>query len=177
MKINFSQSTNPGILASSISTKGLEFYVEKRSNVEQITPNKTGEDLRYDFVMTPETLRQKKKNKKVKIKSDLTPTTTTPTTDMSSTTAAPSRGKEVSDFSVRGFLSTTKCRLSDPLVGSIRVERSERRIKSLELQLIRVESVCADETTGPPTLRETTEVQNIQVTFQLNKERKMATVI
>jgi hypothetical protein len=111
-------------------------------------------------VMTPETLRQKKKNKNIKIKSDLTTTT-----DILS--AAPSRGKEVSNFSVRGFLSTTKCRLSDPLIGLIRVEQSERRIKSLELQLIRVESVCADETTGPPTLRETTEVQNIQVTFQL----------
>ena len=131
-----------GILASNVVTKPQEFFVENKTQKSEKTEEKE-ELTKYEFVMTPETLRKKKKKK-------------TKTNEDNST-------KEISDFCIRGHLDLTRCRLSDPLVGIVVVERSDRPIKSLELQLLRVESVCADETNGPPTLREKSEVQNIQV--------------
>jgi hypothetical protein len=135
-----------GILASNVVTKPQEFFVE----IKIPKSEKTGEEensSKYDFVMTPETLRKKKKKN-----SD------------SSTTSA----REVSDFCIRGHLDSTNCVLSDPLAGLVVVERSDRPIKSLELQLLRVESVTADDSSGPPMLRATSEVQNVQVGIKTN---------
>lgn len=56
--------------------------------------------------------------------------------------------REISDFLVRGKLDSCIVNLNGALSGLIVVEKSERPIKSLELQLIRMESIAADEIKG-----------------------------
>jgi hypothetical protein len=48
-------------------------------------------------------------------------------------------------FCVRGRLNRTVCSLSSPFTGEITVEHSDAPIRSLELQLVRVETIseCA----------------------------------
>ena len=66
---------------------------------------------------------------------------------------------EIPDFSVTGKLDQTKCSLTRPFTGSLVLTKSEARVRSLELQLVRVESVA----TASGTQREATEIQNLQV--------------
>ena len=47
----------------------------------------------------------------------------------------------VPDFLIRGFLKKTICHVQDPLIGQIVVERSELPLRSIDLQLVRVEIV------------------------------------
>eukprot|EP00850_Spirogloea_muscicola_P016574 SM000135S27018 [mRNA] locus=s135:191048:193749:- [translate_table: standard] len=61
-------------------------------------------------------------------------------------------------FRISGTLATT-CSLSEPLVGSLTVEQSALAIKSLEVQLLRIESVAA----GGQMVKEVTEVQCTQI--------------
>eukprot|EP00850_Spirogloea_muscicola_P019376 SM000189S04093 [mRNA] locus=s189:146699:149210:+ [translate_table: standard] len=61
-------------------------------------------------------------------------------------------------FRISGALATT-CSLSEPLVGSLTVEQSALAIKSLEVQLLRIESVAA----GGQMVKEVTEVQCTQI--------------
>jgi len=56
--------------------------------------------------------------------------------------------KEILDFSIKGVLDSCSVNLNEALTGMLIVEKSERPIKSLELQLIRMESVAADESSG-----------------------------
>ena len=124
-----------GILASNVGTKGQEFFVEY-----EMSESPKWDARKYEFVMTPETV-QKRNKKSLKNKSD------TP----------------MSDFRVRGQLISTTVRLSEPISGVLVVEQSERPIRSLELQLLRVESISSDDSNGPSNMHETSEVQNIQV--------------
>ena len=127
-----------GIIATNIPTKEFELYVEWPPSESP----KTGGEANLEFVMTPETVRKKKIRSKTKSES--------PTSS-------------IADFRVRGHLASTSLRLSEPLVGVVVVEQSERPIKSLELQLLRRESVGSGNFGGSPDLHETSEVQNIQV--------------
>ncbi|XP_014662147.1 PREDICTED: Down syndrome critical region protein 3-like [Priapulus caudatus] len=62
-------------------------------------------------------------------------------------------------FAVRGRLDSTTCRVTRPLTGELVVERSEAPIKSIELQLVRVETCgCAE-----GYAKDATEIQNIQI--------------
>ncbi|KAM8897686.1 vacuolar protein sorting-associated protein 26C isoform 1-T1 [Spinachia spinachia] len=62
-------------------------------------------------------------------------------------------------FLVRGHLDATSCVISRPLSGELVVESSEVPIKSIELQLVRVETCgCAE-----GYARDATEIQNIQI--------------
>ncbi|KAF7648848.1 hypothetical protein LDENG_00150700 [Lucifuga dentata] len=62
-------------------------------------------------------------------------------------------------FVIRGHLDATNCELSQPLSGELQVENSEVPIKSIELQLVRVETCgCAE-----GYARDATEIQNIQI--------------
>uniref|UniRef100_G3QCG9 Vacuolar protein sorting-associated protein 26C n=1 Tax=Gasterosteus aculeatus aculeatus TaxID=481459 RepID=G3QCG9_GASAC len=62
-------------------------------------------------------------------------------------------------FLVRGHLDATSCVISRPLSGELVVENSEVPIKSIELQLVRVETCgCAE-----GYARDATEIQNIQI--------------
>ncbi|KAK6486119.1 vacuolar protein sorting-associated protein 26C [Huso huso] len=62
-------------------------------------------------------------------------------------------------FLIRGHLHATTCILSQPLSGELVVESSEVPIKSIELQLVRVETCgCAE-----GYARDATEIQNIQI--------------
>ena len=92
-----------GILNSNIVTDGQEIYVVTKNVGKHDSAN--SEDFRHNFEMTPETLREKKKKFK---------------------NGTEFRPKEIAEFCVRGHLESTKCRITDPLVGKITVEKSER---------------------------------------------------
>ncbi|CAN0332710.1 unnamed protein product [Pylaiella littoralis] len=62
-------------------------------------------------------------------------------------------------FRVTGRLDDATVSTSRPLTGEVVVEESERPIKSLEVQLVRVETV--EQPQGQ--LREATEIQNLQI--------------
>jgi hypothetical protein len=63
-------------------------------------------------------------------------------------------------FSVRGRLSRTNCSLNAPFTGEITVQEAANRIKSIELQLVRVETITP---AGAAPSREATEIQNLQI--------------
>ncbi|XP_056140809.1 vacuolar protein sorting-associated protein 26C [Lampris incognitus] len=63
------------------------------------------------------------------------------------------------EFLIRGHLDATNCVISQPLTGEVVVEHSQVPIKSIELQLVRVETCgCAE-----GYARDATEIQNIQI--------------
>eukprot|EP00048_Salpingoeca_helianthica_P015189 m.225540 g.225540 ORF g.225540 m.225540 type:complete len:301 (-) comp16721_c0_seq1:25-927(-) len=63
------------------------------------------------------------------------------------------------DFLVEGELLSCTCSITEPLQGSVRVVRSEQPVKSIELQLVRVETCgCAE-----GYAKDATEIQNIQI--------------
>ena len=62
-------------------------------------------------------------------------------------------------FSISGQLHRTNCSITAPLTGEIVVDESEAVISSIELQLVRVETVTHQDKEA----REATEIQNIQI--------------
>ena len=58
-----------------------------------------------------------------------------------------------------GRLHRTNCQVHIPFTGEISIEKSETPIKSIELQLVRVENVTYAEGQA----REATEIQNVQL--------------
>lgn len=62
-------------------------------------------------------------------------------------------------FLITGSLHRTVCNLTAPFTGDITVVEAATAIKSLELQLVRVESIAL----GDRVAREATEIQNLQV--------------
>jgi hypothetical protein len=63
------------------------------------------------------------------------------------------------DFRITGKLNSVVCNISQPFEGELVVERCDAPIRSLELQLVRVESLMS----GEGAAREATEIQNIQL--------------
>ncbi|XP_039307698.1 vacuolar protein sorting-associated protein 26C isoform X1 [Solenopsis invicta] len=62
-------------------------------------------------------------------------------------------------FCISGRLDSLYCKLSEPLTGEVVIENCEAVIKSIELQLVRVETCgCAEGYS-----RDATEIQNIQI--------------
>ncbi|KAK0080505.1 hypothetical protein PV325_013839 [Microctonus aethiopoides] len=62
-------------------------------------------------------------------------------------------------FSISGRIDTLVCKLSEPLTGDVIIEKTETPVKSIELQLIRVETCgCAEGYS-----KDSTEIQNIQI--------------
>ncbi|CAM9553051.1 unnamed protein product, partial [Hapterophycus canaliculatus] len=70
------------------------------------------------------------------------------------------RHRRLRPFRVTGRLHDATVSTSRPLTGEVVVEESERPIKSLEVQLVRVETV---EQAKGQQLREATEIQNLQI--------------
>ncbi|XP_068600407.1 vacuolar protein sorting-associated protein 26C isoform X2 [Brachionichthys hirsutus] len=67
--------------------------------------------------------------------------------------------KALPKFLIRGHLDATNCLISQPLTGELEVENAEVPVKSVELQLVRVETCgCAE-----GYARDATEIQNIQI--------------
>eukprot|EP01132_Coremiostelium_polycephalum_P002257 gene2257-2780_t len=67
--------------------------------------------------------------------------------------------KEIPKFHISGSLKSAVCNINDAFQGHINVESSDSIIKSIELQLVRVETCgCAD-----GFAKEVTEIQNIQI--------------
>ncbi|KAG7188188.1 hypothetical protein KM043_017682 [Ampulex compressa] len=68
-------------------------------------------------------------------------------------------GCNVPGFCVSGKLDSLCCKISEPLTGEVVIEHCEIAIKSIELQLVRVETCgCAEGYS-----RDATEIQNIQI--------------
>eukprot|EP00041_Stephanoeca_diplocostata_P025308 m.659204 g.659204 ORF g.659204 m.659204 type:complete len:296 (-) comp22722_c0_seq3:3452-4339(-) len=67
--------------------------------------------------------------------------------------------KAVPDFAVKGKLTTSVCSITKPFTGEITVLHSEAPIKSIELQLVRVETCGCLEGYA----KDATEIQNIQI--------------
>ena len=68
------------------------------------------------------------------------------------------RGR-VPDFLVSGKINSVSCCITRPFLGELTVERSSAAIRSIELQLVRVETCgCAEGYARDPT-----EIQNIQI--------------
>lgn len=65
----------------------------------------------------------------------------------------------VPDFSVEGKLHTSVCSITKPFTGELKVLKSEAPIKSIELQLVRVETCGCLEGYA----KDATEIQNIQI--------------
>eukprot|EP00005_Dracoamoeba_jomungandri_P008025 CAMPEP_0174267062 /NCGR_PEP_ID=MMETSP0439-20130205/32321_1 /TAXON_ID=0 /ORGANISM="Stereomyxa ramosa, Strain Chinc5" /LENGTH=298 /DNA_ID=CAMNT_0015354365 /DNA_START=60 /DNA_END=953 /DNA_ORIENTATION=+ len=66
---------------------------------------------------------------------------------------------KIPNFKITGKLNTATCKITEPLQGEIIVCESEALIRSIELQLVRVETCgCAD-----GFAKEATEIQNIQI--------------
>ncbi|KAL0205260.1 hypothetical protein P9112_000567 [Eukaryota sp. TZLM1-RC] len=63
------------------------------------------------------------------------------------------------DFSIVGQLDKGVCDICKPLSGFLRIDRCDTSIKSIEAQLLRVETVG----TGVDRMRESTEIMNIQI--------------
>ncbi|KAG6803191.1 Down syndrome critical region protein 3 [Apis mellifera caucasica] len=62
-------------------------------------------------------------------------------------------------FCISGKLDSLYCKISEPLTGEVIIEHCEAVIKSIELQLVRVETCgCAEGYS-----RDATEIQNIQI--------------
>uniref|UniRef100_A0A8C0JA40 VPS26 endosomal protein sorting factor C n=1 Tax=Chelonoidis abingdonii TaxID=106734 RepID=A0A8C0JA40_CHEAB len=62
-------------------------------------------------------------------------------------------------FFIKGHLNSTNCIITQPLTGELVVENAEAAVKSIELQLVRVETCgCAE-----GYARDATEIQNIQI--------------
>jgi hypothetical protein len=67
---------------------------------------------------------------------------------------------KIPGFRISGKLHRSHCPISVPFTGEVVIEECESPIRSIELQLVRVESVV-DEQSAPS--REATEVQTIQI--------------
>eukprot|EP00033_Pygsuia_biforma_P002785 GCRY01003075.1.p1 GENE.GCRY01003075.1~~GCRY01003075.1.p1 ORF type:complete len:298 (+),score=53.86 GCRY01003075.1:197-1090(+) len=99
--------------------------------VEEVDQHRKIKEVPVPFTITPDSLENVKKNSV----------------------------NHIPPFRVSGQLKSAVCSVRRPLVGELVVEFSEAVIKSIELQLVRVETCsCAD-----GYAREATEIQNIQV--------------
>jgi len=67
--------------------------------------------------------------------------------------------RKIPDFLFEGFLSSTVCPISQAFTGEITIKKCPVDIKSVEIQLARIESCIYPE----GETREATEIQNIQV--------------
>lgn len=68
-------------------------------------------------------------------------------------------GTLVPDFSIKGEIDSSVCRISQPLTGELTIEKSEMSIRSIELQLLRVETVGSAEYHA----KNSSEIQNIEI--------------
>jgi len=67
--------------------------------------------------------------------------------------------KQIPKFKIEGALDTANCNINKPFTGEIIITECDSTIKSVELQLVRVETCgCADGYAKEPT-----EIQNIQI--------------
>lgn len=67
--------------------------------------------------------------------------------------------KPIPNFRITGKIDSTTCSIQQPFTGHIIVESCDVAIKSIDLQLLRVETVGSSEGFS----KESTEIQNIQI--------------
>ena len=68
--------------------------------------------------------------------------------------------RHIPSFSIKGHLDSVVCNIHEPLTGEVVIEACSATIRSVELQLVRVET-CGY---ADGMAREATEIQNIQIT-------------
>jgi len=132
IQYNLRADMKRGMLAKDLQ-KSLEFIVEAVAPKQQ-TPTKKSTTVsaeKVSFTITPESLENVKKTSR----------------------------KHVPNFKLSGTLDSATCNIDDPFTGAVNLETTEATIKSIELQLVRVETCgCAD-----GYAKEATEIQNIQI--------------
>jgi len=69
--------------------------------------------------------------------------------------------KSLSDLKISGNLHRSTCSIAMPFTGDITIEKCDSPIRSIELQLVRIETV--EKLDGYSNFREATEIQNIQI--------------
>jgi hypothetical protein len=67
---------------------------------------------------------------------------------------------QIPPFRITGKLHKSACPIALPFTGEVRIEESDSAIKSIELMLVRVETVISEQ---GGSMREATEVQTIQI--------------
>lgn len=72
---------------------------------------------------------------------------------------SPRGNARMPNFVISGFLDAAVCKLTLPLTGEIIIEKCDRPIKSVELQLMRMETIGD----GTSNMKEATEIQNLQI--------------
>lgn len=72
---------------------------------------------------------------------------------------SPRGNARMPNFVISGFLDGAVCKLTLPLTGEIVIEKCDRPIKSVELQLMRMETIGD----GSSNMKEATEIQNLQI--------------
>ncbi|GAB5576264.1 vacuolar protein sorting-associated protein 26C isoform X2 [Prionailurus iriomotensis] len=130
-------------------TKTCEFIVHSAPQKGKLTPSPV------DFTITPETLQNVREVSPQMFKHAETIMRFSNNTENKNLLLEALLPK----FLIRGHLSSTSCVITQPLTGELLVESSEAAIKSIELQLVRVETCgCAE-----GYARDATEIQNIQI--------------
>jgi len=117
------------MLAGKNLKKTREFYVEIPADTEIRAAEQKAKP--FNFKISPESL----KNVKVASK------------------------RKIPEFLFEGHLDHTTCCVGEPFSGELRIQKCAVDIKSIELQLVRVESCTYMEGEA----REATEIQNIQI--------------
>ncbi|XP_050188828.1 vacuolar protein sorting-associated protein 26C isoform X1 [Myiozetetes cayanensis] len=132
-------------------TKTCEFIVHSLSQKGKLLPSPV------DFTITPETLQNVKESALPVVPGLDDPCGSLPALN---TLVIPSfQRASLPKFLIRGHLNSTNCVITQPLTGELVVESAEAAVKSIELQLVRVETCgCAE-----GYARDATEIQNIQI--------------
>lgn len=103
-----------------------------------------------EFIVENKTSSKDEKNKSKAIPFTISPETLTNVKEQKS---------NVPKFKIKGKLTSSVLNITDPLTGELMVESCEAQIKSIEIQLVRVETCgCAE-----GYAKDATEIQNIQI--------------
>ena len=73
-----------------------------------------------------------------------------------------SRRDVIPQFKMTGQIDSLTCRLSEPISGELTIERCDAVIRSVEIQLVRVET-CGSAPGRRNFSKDATEIQNIQI--------------
>lgn len=126
-----------GGLSKKIATSPVEIFLESRPETplasSEQNKSKNKNTVR-EFLMTPESINSGRNNN----------------------LPAPASLNNI-DFEIKGQLDSTSIQMEQPLTGQICIVRTSKAVKSIEIQLIRIEDIPTEE------FKQASEVQNIQV--------------
>lgn len=75
----------------------------------------------------------------------------------------PNKREHIPKFQISGQLDSYVCKISEPFAGEFMIDYCDAKIRSIELQLVRVETCGNLNSPGKDFTRDATEIQNIQI--------------